>query len=104
MAENQGQIDKEVLDKINEEKVLKSYQTQEEFNRTELNFYCEFYSLLKKLNSQLDGLLNAITTLGSDKISAFFKEISANVEKEQNRQEVLKKVKKSHLPKKKSCK
>lgn len=104
MAENQGQIDKEVLDKINEEKVLKSYKTQEEFNRTELNFYCEFYSQLKKLNSQLDGLLNAITTLGSDKISAFFKEISANVEKEEKRQEVLKKVKKSHLPKKKSCK
>ena len=102
--ENQGQIDKEVLDKINEEKIAKSYATQEEFNRTELNFYCEFYSQLRVLNSNLEGLLNAITTIGSDKISAFFNEITKNVKQEEVRQKIIKRAKKSHLPKQKTCK
>ena len=53
MAEiNKGYIDEEARKELNKQ-VLKGTETAKEMNRTELNFYCEIFSMLKKLNEEL---------------------------------------------------
>ena len=50
MAEiNKGYIDEEARKELNKQ-VLKGTETVKEMNRTELNFLCEIFSMLKKFN------------------------------------------------------
>ena len=64
---NKGYIDEEARKELNKQ-VLKGTETAKEMNRTELNFLCEIFSMLKKLNEEgiqkiidlVDGDLNGI--------------------------------------------
>lgn len=49
---NKGYIDEEAKAELNKQ-VLKGTETVKEMNRTELNFLCEIFSMLKKLNEEL---------------------------------------------------
>ena len=66
MAEiNKGYIDEEAREELNKQ-VLKGTETAKEMNRTELNFLCEIFSMLKKLNEER-ATLNRRYTMANEK-------------------------------------
>lgn len=80
-----GSIDREVLDIMKEEDVLKSISDPKQANRLILNCFCEFLSEIKGLRKELDELLEVISICSSDKLTAFFKELDKNVKAEKKR-------------------
>lgn len=62
---NKGYIDEEARAELNKQ-VLKGTETAKEMNRTELNFLCEIFSMLKKLNEEL-ATFNRLYTMANAK-------------------------------------
>lgn len=92
----QGQPDAEAIAAMNEQKIELTLSDDKEMNRAELNFYLEMFSLIEKLEKSLITLSNTITTVGYDKLAAYFKELSDNVEEEKKRAAAAEIVSRSH--------
>lgn len=91
-----GEIDQVSIDAIHAKKVDLSTSDEKQMRRVELNYYCEFYGLAKKLNVALDELSSVVTIAGQEKIYDFFKGVRSNTAKEITRQAVQKKIKQGH--------
>ena len=82
MAEiNKGYIDEEARQELNKQ-VLKGTETAKEMNRTELNFLCEIFSMLKKLNEELS-TSNPLYTMTNAKPIKDFAAAATYVNKEE---------------------
>ncbi len=99
-----GQIDQEALDAMSSELVDMSIADEKQMHRTELNFYCELYMLVKKLNQHLDDFTNVISIAGQEKLYEFFKKTSENTQKEIVRQNVQRKIRRGHKTSRKMTK
>ena len=92
----QGQPDPEAVNAMHEQNIALTLSNEKDMNRAELNFYLEFFGLIEKLEKALVTLSNTITTVGYDKLTAYFKELSEEVEKEKTRVAVMEKISRSH--------
>lgn len=92
----QGQPDAEAIAAMNEQKIELVLSDPKEMNRAELNFYLEMFSLIEKLEKSIVTLSNTMTTVGYDKLTAYFKELSDNVEEEKKRVAAAEIVSRSH--------
>ena len=102
METNYANIDKEVLDIMKEEDILKAVEDERQMKRLELNCFCELLSQVKGLKNDFDEFNQMISVCSADKMTSFFKELQKNVFAEEKRIELQEKIKKSHKkPKKK---
>lgn len=92
-----GSIDREVLDVMKQDDILAAISDRKQANRLILNCFCEFLSEVKGLRQDFDEFMQMISVCASDKLTGFFKELQKNVKQEEARQNVKKRVKKSHL-------
>ena len=93
---NKATIDKDVLDILKDEEIMKSISDETQFRRLELNFFCEFLSQMKELNKEFDEFTQLLSVVSADKLAAFFKELNKNVSDEEKRIELQGKLKESH--------
>jgi len=91
-----AEIDKDVLETLNEEQVELGVSDEKQIRRCELNFYAELISQLKEMNHRLDDMHNTLNMVGADKLTAYFKEFTDNFAKEERRARVKAKISKSH--------
>lgn len=101
---NEGKIDKDVLDIMKDEDVLKALEDEVQIKRVILNCFCEFLSEIKDLRKEFDEFSQMISVCSADKLADFFKELHKNVAEEEKRQNVQEKIKKGHQKSKKSAK
>ena len=94
-------IDKDVLDIMTQEDVLKAISDETQMKRFELNFFCEFLSEIKGLRKDFDEFSQMISVCSAEKLADFFKELQGNVAQEQKRMELQEKMSQSHKKKKK---
>ena len=99
-VENAG-IDKDVLDIMTQEDVLKAISDETQMKRFELNFFCEFLSEIKGLRKDFDEFSQMISVCSAEKLADFFKELQGNVAQEQKRMELQEKMSQSHKKSKK---
>lgn len=99
-VENAG-IDKDVLDIMTQEDVLKAISDETQMKRFELNFFCEFLSEIKGLRKDFDEFSQMISVCSAEKLADFFKELQGNVAQEQKRMELKEKMSQSHKKSKK---
>lgn len=95
-------IDKDVLDIMTQEDVLKAISDETQMKRFELNFFCEFLSEIKGLRKDLDEFSQMISVCSAEKLADFFKELQGNVAQEQKRMELQEKMSQSHKKSKKA--
>lgn len=95
-------IDKDVLDIMTQEDVLKAISDETQMKRFELNFFCEFLSEIKGLRKDFDEFSQMISVCSAEKLADFFKELQGNVAQEQKRIELQEKISQSHKKSKKS--
>lgn len=91
-----GKIDKDVLDVLKQEDILKAVSDDKQVKRLILNCFCEFLSEIKGLRSQFEEFSQMISVCSADKLSSFFKELQKNVADETKRVELQEKIKESH--------
>lgn len=96
MEVKQASIDKEAQETLNAKQIELGISDEKEMRRTELNFYCEFLSMFKKVNQELDNLNQVINIISTEKLTDYFKTISENYKKEEVRANLKKKISKSH--------
>ena len=94
-------IDKDVLDIMTQEDVLKAISDETQMKRFELNFFCEFLSEIKGLRKDFDEFSQMISVCSAEKLADFFKELQGNVAQEQKRMELQEKMSQSHKKSKK---
>ena len=94
-------IDKDVLDIMTQEDVLKAISDETQMKRFELNFLCEFLSEIKGLRKDFDEFSQMISVCSAEKLADFFKELQGNVAQEQKRMELQEKMSQSHKKSKK---
>lgn len=94
-------IDKDVLDIMTQEDVLKAISDETQMKRFELNFFCEFLSEIKGLRRDFDEFSQMISVCSAEKLADFFKELQGNVAQEQKRMELQEKMSQSHKKSKK---
>jgi HSP20 family molecular chaperone IbpA len=94
-------IDKDVLDIMTQEDVLKAISDETQMKRFELNFFCEFLSEIKGLRKDFDEFSQMISVCSAEKLADFFKELQGNVAQEQKRVELQEKMSQSHKKSKK---
>lgn len=94
-------IDKDVLDIMTQEDVLKAISDETQMKRFELNFFCEFLSEIKGLRKDFDEFSQMISVCSAEKLADFFKELQGNVAQEQKRMELQEKMAQSHKKSKK---
>lgn len=99
-----GCIDKEVLDVMKQTDVLASISSDKEMNRLILNCFCELLSEITDLKKGFDEFMQLVSVCASDKLAAFFKELSTNVIQEEKRQNTLKRIQDHKKPKKAKAK
>ncbi len=90
-----GEIDEEVRQAL-QERIDTGVSTEAEIRKTELNFYAEFFGVLRQLNSELHELEQLFGVLSADKMNAYFKEIADEAHKEEVRRGIAEKVAMSH--------
>ena len=95
--QQEGKIDKEVLDIMGDEDIIKSITDEKSLARFRLNCFCEFLSQISELSKKIDELSQVVCVAYADKMSGFYKELDKNVAEEENRIELSKKMAKSHL-------
>lgn len=95
------EIDKNAQEELNKKQVELGISDEKEMRRTELNFYCEFYSTLVKLNEKLEEVNTLISEIGAERIGDYLKTLSNNVKKEEQRLILQKQIEKSHKKPKK---
>lgn len=79
-------IDKEVLDLLPSENVLKAISDEKEVRRVMLNCFCELLSQMKEFNKQVDEFNTYLSVVSSDKLVDFFTELKHNTEEEEKRE------------------
>ena len=89
-------IDKEVLEKILGEDVLKTIDDPKLLNRAILNYFAENFALLNKIAESLEKLQRLFTILGQEKLLDYFGTLKNNFVKEEKRQITMTKVHKDH--------
>ena len=97
-------IDKDVLEILAQDHILKSIESEEQMKRVILNCFCEFFSQLKEFRRELNDLHTTISICGADKVTEYFTQLQNNVKTEETRLNVQEKIKKSHQKKSKSVK
>ena len=95
-------IDEDALDVMKQEDILEAISSEKEMKRFELNCYAELYSAIKDLRADVDALNQMISVVSADKLTAFFKEVSKNLDTEVTRTNVQEKIKKGHKKSQKS--
>lgn len=91
-----GKIDKDVLDVMKQDDILRAISDPKQANRLILNCFCELLSEIKGMRQDFDEFMQMISVCSSDKLSAFFKELQQNVADETKRLELQDKIKQSH--------
>lgn len=99
-----AKIDKDVLDIMKNEEVLKAVSDDKTVKRLILNCFCEFLSEIKGLRKDFDDFAQMISVISADKLGAFFKELQQNVGNEEKRLKVQEKISQSHKKPKNSKK
>ena len=97
-----GKIDKEVLDVMKQEDVLKALEDSKQVERLKLNCFAEFLSELMSFRKDVAELLRLFTVLSADKLDSLFKEVHENLKEEVKRQEVQEKIHADHKKSKKN--
>lgn len=100
----EAEIDKEVLDIMNDEQIIASITDEKALARFRLNCFCELLSQISALKREVEELSQLISVASADKLTSFFKELQKNVDAEENRIELQKKIGESHKKSKKSAK
>ena len=100
----EASIDKDVLDIMKDEDVLKAVSDDKLTKRLILNCFCEFLSQIKGLRKDIDDFSQMISVLSADKLGSFFKELQKNVDAEEKRLKVQEKISQSHKKPKNSKK
>lgn len=100
----EAKIDKEVLDIMKNEDILKAVSDDKQVKRLILNCFCEFLSEIKGLRKDFDEFSQMISVCSADKLADFFKELHSNVAQEEKRLELKEKMAQSHKKPKKSAK
>lgn len=100
----EGKIDKDVLDVMHEEDILKALSDDKQIKRVILNCFCEFLSEVKEMRKSVEDLVNQITICSADKLKSFFKELESNVSEEEKKMEVYDKAHRGHKKSKKTAK
>lgn len=98
----EAKIDKDVLDIMKNEDVLKALSDDVQIKRVILNCFCEFLSEIKDLRKEFEEFTQMISVVSADKLADFFKELHSNVSQEEKRLNVQEKIKKGHQKSKKS--
>lgn len=96
VEKTQGKIDKDVLDIMSDEDILKTLDDDKLTKRLILNCFCEFLSEIKGLRKDVSEFSQMINICSADKLNAFFKEVNKNLDTEEKRQVTLDKIKQSH--------
>lgn len=96
------EIDKNAQEELNRKQVELGISDEKEMRRTELNFYCEYYSTLVKLNDKLESIASLISEIGAERIGDYLKKLSENVKEEEKRVALKNQIAKSHKKPKKS--
>lgn len=104
IEKTEAKIDKDVLDIMKDEDVLKAVSDDKQIKRLILNCFCEFLSEIKGLRRDFDEFAQMISVCSADKLADFFKELHSNVSQETKRMELKEKMAKSHQKSKKSAK
>lgn len=89
-------IDRDVLDIMNQEDILKAIEDDKQLNRFKLNFFCEFLSEIKELRKEFDDFMQMISVCSADKLTNFFKELQKNVVTEEKIVQLHEKIGQSH--------
>lgn len=89
-------IDKDVLDTIQKEQIELGISTEQQMNRTELNFYAELLSQHRELNKNLEKLYQTLNMIGAERLTQYFKEFTTNFKKEEQSIKLKEKIGKSH--------
>lgn len=97
----EAKIDKDVLDIMKNEEVLKALSDDVQIKRVILNCFCEFLSEIKDLRKEFEEFTQMISVVSADKLADFFKELHSNVSQEEKRLNVQEKIKKGHQKSKK---
>jgi hypothetical protein len=100
----EAKIDKDVLDIMKNEDVLKALGDDKQIKRVILNCFCELLSEIKGLRADFDEFSQMISVCSADKLADFFKELHSNVAQEEKRIELQEKIAESHKKSKKSRK
>jgi hypothetical protein len=95
-----AEIDNDVLELLQKDKIDKILGDQKLFNRAMLNAYAELLSEFKKLNEYQDNLLGIVSMLSNEKLQEFFYGVKENYNNEVKRVELKNKLVKK-TPKKK---
>lgn len=98
----EAKIDKDVLDVLKNEDILKAISDDKQVKRLILNCFCEFLSEIKDLRKEFDEFSQMISVCSADKLADFFKELHSNVAQEEKRIELQEKISQSHKKPKKS--
>ena len=98
----EAKIDKDVLDVLKNEDILKAISDDKQVKRLILNCFCEFLSEIKDLRKEFDEFSQMISVCSADKLADFFKELHSNVAQEEKRIELQEKISQSHKKSKKS--
>jgi hypothetical protein len=101
IEKTEAKIDKDVLDIMKDEDVLKAVSDDKQVKRLILNCFCEFLSEIKGLRRDFDEFAQMISVCSADKLADFFKELHGNVAQEEKRLELRDKIAKSHQKSKK---
>lgn len=97
-------IDKDVLDIMSQEDILKAISDDKQLWRLLLNYFAEMLSTIKELAKAQDEFNQMISICSADKMQNFFKELQENVAEEEKRQNLMEKIGESHKKSKKSKK
>lgn len=99
-----GEVDEEVQRLLDAKQVELGVSCEKQMRRTELNFYCEFYSQLKELNKELENLNNVINMVSTDKLADYFSKVTENYTAEEKKAKFKAKCAKSHAKTAKNAK
>lgn len=99
-----GEIDKEVLDILNNENVVNSLKDEKLMKRFVFNFCCETLSVLGKLGNSVKRLYDTVNICGAEKIRDYFEKVQKNYEEEVKRAKVREKIEQGHKKSKKTAK
>lgn len=97
-----GSIDKEVLDVMKQEDILKAVSDKKQVARLVLNCFAELLSEVSGLKKDLDETLSILSITYGDKIDSFYKGVQENVKVEEKRQQVQEKIHADHKKSKKT--
>ena len=89
------------IEEQNIEILSKTLENDRLTKRFILNAFIEMLNIVTELKKDIIRLNDTINIVGMDKLSSYFKELDANIQKEEVKANVKEKIKKSHMSAKK---